>query len=158
MPNRTETGWTARSDLRLAAVLLLPGLVVSAVAGLFHPEGPSANDHPAVFAIYAASQVWTAVHLGQFIGMALITFGLFALFSALDPPRGGGRWLARIALLSATVNLALYGVLQGVDGVGLKKAVEAWASADAGDKAARFDVAEALRWLEWGVRSYHSYM
>jgi hypothetical protein len=158
MGTRAGLGRAERSDLWLAAVLLLAGVLVSAVAGLFHPEGASANDHAAVFAIYAASQVWTAVHLGQFVGMALLTFGLLALFYMLDPPAGPGRWLNRIAVLCAGVNLALYGVLQGVDGVGLKKAVEAWVSADGADKAARFDVAEALRFVEWGVRSYHSFV
>ena len=56
------------------------------------------------------------------------------------------------------VALALYGVLQAVDGVALKQAVDAWARAPAADKAARFASAEALRWLEWGVRSYHSFV
>ena len=50
----------------------------------------------------------------------------------------------------------MYGVLQAVDGVGLKQAVNAWASADNGDKAARFAAAETVRWLEWALRSYHS--
>jgi hypothetical protein len=62
----------------------------------------------------------------------------------------------RIALLSAGTALALYGVLQAVDGVGLKQAVNAWASAENGDKAVRFAAAETVRWLEWAVRSYHS--
>jgi hypothetical protein len=44
---------------------------------------------------------WTAVHLGQFIGMVIITFGLVALFFALDVRRGVGCWLNRFALLSA---------------------------------------------------------
>ena len=31
-------------------------------------------------------------------------------------------------------------------------------AAPEGEKAARFASAEAVRWLEWGVRSYHSFM
>jgi hypothetical protein len=42
--------------------------------------------------------------------------------------------------------------------VGLKQAVNAWASAENGDKAVRFATAEAVRWLEWAVRSYHSFV
>jgi hypothetical protein len=53
--------------------------------------------------------------------------------------------------------LALYGVLQAVDGVALKQAVNAWASAPDAEKAARFTSAEAIRWLEWGLRSYQNF-
>jgi hypothetical protein len=147
-----------RDSVRLAAVLLLAGVLVTAIAGFLHPEGPDANDHQTIFAIYAASRSWTAVHLGQFIGMVIITFGLVALFFALDVRNGVGLWLNRFALLSAGAALALYGVLQAVDGVGLKRAVNAWASAANGDKAVRFAAAETVRWLEWAVRSYQSFV
>jgi hypothetical protein len=147
-----------RDSVRLAAVLILAGVVVTAVAGFLHPEGADANDHRTIFAIYAASQSWTAVHLGQFVGMMIITFGLMALFFALDVRSGVGLWLNRFALLSAGAALALYGVLQAVDGVGLKQAVNAWALAENGDKAARFAAAETVRWLEWAVISYQSFV
>ena len=58
---------------------------------------------------------------------------------------------------SAAATLGLYGVLQAVDGVALKQAVDAWASAPDAEKAARFASAEAIRWLEWGVRSYQNF-
>jgi hypothetical protein len=45
-----------------------------------------------------------------------------------------------------------------VDGVALKQAVDAWASAPAAEKATRFASAEAVRWLEWGTNCYHSFM
>ena len=35
--------------------------------------------------------------------------------------------------------------------------MNAWASAPDADKAARFATAEAIRWLEWGVRSYQNF-
>ena len=54
--------------------------------------------------------------------------------------------------------LGLYGVLQAVDGVALKHAVDAWATAPDTERAARFASAEAIRWLEWSVHSYHSYL
>jgi len=57
----------------------------------------------------------------------------------------------------AAVTLALYGVLQAVDGVALKQAVNAWANAPDAEKAARFATAEAIRWLEWGARSYTNF-
>jgi hypothetical protein len=68
MVTQSSFGRVERDSVRLAAVLLLAGVVVTAVAGFLHPEGADANDHRIVFALYAASQSWTAVHLGQFIG------------------------------------------------------------------------------------------
>src|SRR4051812_14561100 len=63
---------------------------------------------------------------------------------------GVGRFVA----VSVVVALALYGVLQAVDGVALKHAVDAWANAPEAQKAARFASAETVRWLEWGMNSY----
>jgi hypothetical protein len=147
-----------RSALRIGASLLLVGVVVSALSGLLHPEGADANNHPVTFDIYANSQIWTLVHLGQFVGMAIIVFGLVALFFGLDARNGVPRWLARLGLVSSIVALALYGVLQAVDGVALKQAVDAWASASGTEKVARFASAESVRWLEWAVRSYQSFV
>ena len=73
--------------------------------------------------------------------------------------RSGSIELAgRFGAVSAVVALALYGVLQGVDGVALKQAVDAWAKAPEAEKAARFASAETIRWLEWAIRSYQSFM
>jgi hypothetical protein len=135
MVTQSPVGRVERDSVRLAAVLLLAGVVVTAIAGFLHVEGADANDHRTIFAIYAANRSWTAVHLGQFLGMVIIIFGLVALFFALDVHGGVGLWLNRFALLSAGGALALYGVLQAEDGVGLKQAVNAWASAGDGDKA-----------------------
>jgi hypothetical protein len=146
------------SALRFAAGLLLAGVVLSVAAGVFHPDREPANDHPAVFAEYAASADWTAVHLGQFAGMAVLIAGLAALYSALGLRRGASLWLGRFGLVAAGAALALYGVLQAVDGVALKHAVDAWAAAPAPEKPVRFAAAETVRWLEWGVRSYQSYV
>jgi hypothetical protein len=137
MVNQAPFGRVERDSVRLAAGLVLVGVVVTAVAGFLHAEGADANDHRTIFAIHAASRSWTAVHLGQFIGMVIITFGLMALFLGLDVRSGVGLWLNRFALLSAGAAMALYGVLQAVDGVGLKQAVNAWASAESGDKVVR---------------------
>ena len=60
--------------------------------------------------------------------------------------------------ISAVMALALYGVASAVDGVALKQAVDAWASAPAAEQMARFASAEAIRWLEWGTNSYWNFM
>jgi hypothetical protein len=145
-----------RSSLRLSGTLLLVGQILYVVVTLFHADG-EANNHPAVFAEYAASTSWTAVHVGQFACMTMMLAGLFALFFALDAEAGTARWAARFGAALAAVTLALYGVVLAVDGVALKQAVNAWASAPDAEKAARFASAEAIRWLEWGARSYQNF-
>ena len=153
MNNRT---FSLRRSLRLSAWLLLVGQLLYIVVTQFHTGG-DANDHPAIFAAYAGSGIWTAVHLGQFTSMAILLGGLVALLFALEVQAGTARWAGRFGAASATATLALFGVLQAVDGVALKQAVNAWASAPDAEKAARFASAEAIRWLEWGVRSYQDF-
>src|SRR2546423_53311 len=140
-----------RTSLRISATLLLVGQLLYIVVTHFHTDGP-ANNHRAVFVEYARSWMWTAVHLGQFVGMAILLMGLFALFFALDVQAEKARWAVRLGAASAAAPRARYGVLRAVDGVALKQAVNAGASAPDADKAARFAPAEAIRWLEWGVR------
>ena len=50
--------------------------------------------------------------------------------------------------------MALIAVNMAVDGVALKRAVDAWAGALPEDQASRLAAAEAVRWLEWGVNSF----
>lgn len=145
-----------RSPLRLSAALLVVGQVVFIVVTLFHTGGP-ANDHPVIFAAYAASGTWKGVHLAQFAAMAVLLAGLLALHFALDAQSGAARWPSRFGAGLTVTALALYAVLQAVDGIANKQAVDAWVSAPAAEKAARFASAEAIRWLEWGVRSYENF-
>jgi hypothetical protein len=106
-----------RASLRLSATLLLAGQLLYIVITQLHPGG-DANNHPVIFAEYARSGDWTAVHLGQFASMAILVAGLLALFYALDVQARTARWAGRFGAASAVVALALYGVLQAVDGVG----------------------------------------
>ena len=122
----------------------------------FHTGG-EANHHPAIFAAYAGSEIWTAVHVGQFAAMAILLAGLLALVFALDVPAGTARLAGHLGAASVVAALALYGALQAVDGVANKQADVAWVSAPEAEKAARFASAEAMRWVEWGMRSYHAF-
>jgi hypothetical protein len=146
-----------RTLLRLPATLLVVGELLSVLAGILHPGREDPNNHSAAFTEYAASGSWTAVHLGQFAGMAIIIAGLLVLFLALNTHEGTPGWANRFGAIAAVVALALYAVLQAVDGVALKQAVDAWVRAPDAEKAGRFASAETVRWLEWAVRSYHSW-
>ena len=114
-----------RSTLRLASSLLLGGFLTYVVVTLLHTGGP-ANDHPVIFDDYAGSHDWAAVHLGQFLGMALLVAGLMTLTRALNLASGPAAWLARAGSVLSAIALGLYGALQAVDGVALKQTVDAW--------------------------------
>ena len=146
-----------RSSLRLSATLVVIGEVLFAIVTLFHPDG-DANNHPAAFAEYASSASYTVLHVVQFVFMAVLLFGLLVLSFALNVRSGALGGVGRFAAVSVVVALTLYGVVQAVDGVALKHAVDAWASAPEAEKATRFASAETVRWLEWGTSSYQTFM
>ncbi|MBL8129089.1 MAG: hypothetical protein JNM64_15755 [Chloroflexia bacterium] len=146
----------SRSSLRLSATLLLVGQLLYIAITQFHTGG-DANDHHAIFAAYAGSDLWTAVHAGQFAAMAILLAGLLALADSLDPQDHLARWSSRFGAAAAVAAFALYGALQAVDGVANKQADVAWVHAPDAEQAARFASAEAIRWIEWGLRSYHDY-
>jgi hypothetical protein len=147
----------AERALRPAALLLLAGVVVFVVATLLHP-GPPANDHPVAFAAYAKSAHWVADHFAQFIGIFLIVAGLVVLFQALKGGAQGMGPLCRLGNATAILTLGMYAVLQAVDGIALKHAVDAWAAAQPAEQAVRFANAETVRWLEWAAHSYFAFM
>src|SRR4051794_19487567 len=95
--------------LRLSVVLLVVSFILYVLIGLLHTGREPANNHRPVFAEYASSNNWTAVHLGQFAGMDVIIAGLLVLYFALDLRAGGTAWMARLAAVSAALALWLYG-------------------------------------------------
>jgi hypothetical protein len=145
-----------RTSLRLSATLLLGGQLLYILVTQFHAGG-KANNHQEIFAAYAGNEAWKPVHVGQFLAVAVIIAGLLALAFAADVRAAGAAVAARLGVAFAVVAMGLYGVLQAVDGVGNKEVDDAWVRAQTAEKSARFASAEALRWLEWGVRSYHDY-
>ena len=152
-----------RAALRLSAWLLLGGQLLNILITQFHAGG-DANDHREIFIHYAGSGDWRGVHVGQFLAMTVMVAGLVVFGSALNAALNARARVtavmsavARSASALAGVALALYGALQAVDGVGNQQVDAAWAHATGADKTARFASAEAMRWLEWGMRSYHDY-
>lgn len=140
-----------RGELKLSGALLLGGFLLNAVVTmLFHPTGDE-NDHEAIFTEYADSGGWVATHLGQFVGVLIALGGLLVLYRALRPDA------PQLALFGAGATIATaatWAILQGLDGVALKQAVDAWVDASGAEEATRFANAETVRWLEWGFQSY----
>ena len=142
---------TKGKPLRLAGALLLGGFLLNAVVTMaWHPSGEE-DDHPRIFSEYAQSDGWVATHLGQYVGVLLALAGLLVLAGVL---RRGAPSLALFAVVATIITAASWTVLQALDGVALKEAVDAWVAASEPEKASRFYNAETVRWLEWGFQSY----
>ncbi len=130
---------------------MLGGFLLNLVVTvLFHPGGEEDN-HEVIFAKYAESGSWEWVHLGQLVGILLLLAGLLLLYPALRPKAPKS---AAIAASLTAATAAVWAVLQAVDGVALKQAVDAWFDATGPDKAIRLTNAETVRWTEWGLQSY----
>jgi hypothetical protein len=142
---------TDRDLLRFSGALLLGGfLFTTVVTVLFHPGGHE-DVHEDVFARYAASAAWEWVHLAQFVGVLVALGGLIVLHQVLRPR---ARRLSAFAAGATLAAAAVWAVLQAVDGVTLKQAVDAWVAADGPERAVRLGDAEVVRWTEWGLQSY----
>jgi hypothetical protein len=142
-----------RVMLRIGTVSLLLGLVMAVVFEELHPSREDPNNNARVFAEYAHSGAWTTIHLGQLAGALLLIAGLGALGSGLLSGRPVSAAMARFATGAAIAAAAAYGVLQVVDGVALKRAVDAWAAAPADARAATFTAAQTVRWIEYGLNA-----
>lgn len=141
-----------RTLLRLAGGLLVGGFLLSTVATHEHPSGDEDN-HPVIFAKYAENHDWVAVHFCQFAGVLIALGGFLVLYRAFEL-RNEVPVLAKFAVGTTIATAAVWAVLQAVDGVALKQAVDAWAHASGAQKTIRFSDAETVRWAEWGINSY----
>jgi hypothetical protein len=140
-----------RGALTLSGALLLVGFVVNAIQRMiWHPTGEE-DDHEAIFREYAASEAWVATHLAEFVLVLVAFAGLLVLGRAL---RLETPYLALLAGGAIIATGATWAVLQAVDGVTLKQAVDAWVAASGTEDETRFADAETARWIEWGLQSY----
>ncbi len=140
-----------RSALALSGALLLGGFVVNAIQRMvLHPTGEEDN-HEAIFTEYAASDVWVATHLAEFV---LVLVALAGLLVLCRPLRRETPYLALLAAGAIVASGAAWAALQGVDGVTLKQTVDAWSVASGTEKATRYTDAETVRWIEWGLQGY----
>jgi hypothetical protein len=152
-----------RPMLRMGSVAFLAGLVIIIVSTLFHASSEDLMDNSVVFAVYAESDTWIAAHIGQFAGVVLVFAGGFvALFRLLVKSESGMiSALAWFGLVAAILTASTFTILQAVDGIALKIAVDTWyaippSAADSEEeKAIAFRVAEGIRWTEIGINSYN---
>jgi hypothetical protein len=147
-----------RPLLRIGSITFLIGLAIFIISSAFHAGREDPTNHLRVFAEYANSPPWIAAHIGQFVGDILIFAGgfvaLFRLFAQSESMTVSV--LAWIGFAIAIIAASTLSILQAVDGIALKRAVDSWVVAPAEEKMAAFRVAEGIRWTEIGTNSmYH---
>jgi hypothetical protein len=140
---------TSRAGERLGGAFAFAGTAVLLAATLLHPATADPADPVAAFAEYAASDIWVTAHLAQFVGFALLGAALVALGGTLG--EGYPAALGRIAAGGAVAMIALAAVLQAVDGVALKVAVDRWVVAIGDARTRAFEAAFAVRQIEVGL-------
>jgi hypothetical protein len=154
-----------RPMLRMGSVALIAGIVIFMVSTIvFHASSKDPMDNPVVFAVYAESDPWIAAHIGQFAGILLIFAGGFVALHRLlvKSESATASALSWLGLVTAIITASAFTILQAVDGIALKIAVDSWyaipPSSTAGgeeEKAIAFRVAEGIRWTEIGINSYY---
>lgn len=136
-------------DGRLGPSLALGGAVLLGLGTVLHPMAADPNDAVAAFAEYAADRYWVLSHLMQLFGVIGAVGALVLLARHLANSRAAN-W-AVLARTGAFASLAGAAALQAVDGVALKRAVEAWTATRGADQAYWFYAAVAVRQIEIGL-------
>jgi hypothetical protein len=139
------------SERRCAATCAIAGSGLLFVGTYLHPLKADPNEAVAAFTGYAADRLWVASHLMQLAGVGLVVAALLLLARELESAGGTG-W-SRVAAGGAIASLAVAAVLQAVDGIALKVAVDTWAAAPAAQKDVAFHTAFAIRQVEIGLAS-----
>jgi hypothetical protein len=167
-----STAELERPMLRMGSIAFLAGLAIAVVSTfVFHPSGTGEElmNNPFIFAVYAEDDLWIATHIGQFASLLLIYAGGFvALFRMLSRSDSGtvASALAWFGLVTSILTASALTILQAVDGIALKIAVDTWYAIPSspseainggreGEKAIALRVAEGLRWTEWGIQAYY---
>ena len=146
-------GTATRTTVRAGTALVLAGGLAEYAVTTLHAHHAQPNDHAAAFAEYAASDGWIAVHLGQFAAGLVLLLGFVVLLSGLRAAGAPGL-VVRSATALTVLAGAVFAVLQAVDGIALKHAVDSLAAAPPAQQAALFHDAEIVRWIEWSMAAF----
>jgi hypothetical protein len=141
--------------LQIGSITFLAGAIITIVSTVFHPSTEDPSNHPLVFTIYSSSDLWIAIHFGQFAGVTMVFAGGFVtLFRLLAQSESSiASILAWIGLALAIMTASTFAVLQAVDGIAQKRAVDSWIVAPPEEKVVNFGVAEGIRFIEYGTNS-----
>jgi hypothetical protein len=99
------------------------------------------------------SHAWIAIHLAQLVCLVVGLVGLAGIALSMLRFQDKGRVLALLAVGLALASIPIAAVLQAVDGIALKRAVDVWIAEGGTVGSASFAAARAIRWVEEGVNA-----
>jgi hypothetical protein len=136
---------------KAGAVAAVSGLVVYIVSNLvLHPQTPP-HETEAAFADYAVEPIWPLYHLGELLGILLMSAAIIALAWRLR--RGTAGVWATLGGAAMVVCASVYAVFTAVDGVALGIMVDRWAEAAPEQPELLYETAFAVRQIEGGLFS-----
>ena len=135
----------------VAAACSIAGTLLLVVGSYLHPVPEDPNDAVVAFAQYAADRLWVTSHLLLLAGIILVLTTLIVLATEQAAAYAGVYY--RVGSAGAIACLAAAMMLQAVDGIALKRALNAWSAAPAAKKDATFYAAFAIRQIEVGLAS-----
>ncbi|HET6588730.1 MAG TPA: hypothetical protein VFG45_01045 [Candidatus Nitrosocosmicus sp.] len=145
-----------RSLLRIGSISLILGAIIAIISTISHASTEDPSNFVQVFTTYASDDSWIAVHIGQFTGVIMVFAGWFIALSRLLVQSESSlvSVLAWIGLALAIMTASVFAILQAVDGISNKLAIDTWMIAPSDEKAITFGVAEGVRFIEIGTNSY----
>ncbi|WP_458719913.1 hypothetical protein [Candidatus Nitrosocosmicus sp. R] len=128
MVDTTTTNLYQRPVLILGSVSFIAGAVIMILSTMIHPSGEDPFNHPRVLAEYANSELWVGIHIGQFVGTMMVFVGGFvAIYRLLANSESSViSLLAWLGFALTIITASTFAILQAVDGVALKFAVDSW--------------------------------
>ena len=155
--NTTNNNLSQRPILVFGSISFIAGAIIMILSTMIHPSGEDPFNHLLVLAEYAHSELWVGIHIGQFVGTMMVFVGGFVVIYRLlaNSESSIVSLLGLIGLVLAIITASTFAILQAVDGVALKFAVDSWMASSGGEeeKETIFRVAEGIRWTEYGVNS-----
>lgn len=142
---------TATALARIGAYGAFLGAPLLLLATFAHPMRADPNDPMAAFAEYAADAHWLWSHIGQLFGAVALLLAVVGVVATWPPGRAAAwGWIGVALAVCAT---ACTGVLQAVDGIALKSAVDHWSGLSGDARLRAFEAALAVRRIEIGLAS-----
>jgi hypothetical protein len=86
-------------------------------------------------------------------GIVVFAGGFVLLYHLLAQSESSMAGLVQVGFAVAIVTASTLAILQAVDGIALKRAVDSWTAAPAEEKVITFRVAEGIRWTEISINS-----
>ena len=140
---------------RVGAVAAFAGLVVYVTSAVLHPGIPP-HETKEAFTHYAAQPAWALIHLGELLGILLMSVAALALTWRLR--RGAAGVWAILAAAAMLLCASVYAIFAAVDGVAIGVMSRRWVEAAGERQELLFETAFAVRQIEAGLFSLQWFM